>query len=637
MEGNREKWYNDWLKTHHIADVILSLLCVTAIAVLTIIQIQWAPGDFPNVKNERIAYGYHVEGTDHCAGGIADGTKISLEGCDDGNETNGDGCSSTCMVESGWTCTTASPSVCSATCGDGLKKGSEGCDDGNTTNVDGCNSSCTVESGYTCTGQGSDSCTATCGDSVKKASEGCDDGNTTNSDGCSSSCTVESGYTCTGEPSTCINKGVGGGGGGGGETLPVTPIIPPSPPKPCGNAILEPEKCEECDKGRANGTSTCTQKCIQLYCGDGTISTQIGEECDGKTEEERITDPATGKTVSRFWSITPDCGLSCTQPQWTQKLNGTWEYINGTGCKRDLNLTQCKGTVTERRVQVRPPFSCSVNGPATSLPPQSKAKRPAHCGDGILQKEEGEACDRVTYNQELMRNLGIAKFGCSQDCRLQYCGDGEITPYAPLNEECDPKHPSYLSIICAQNDQTIGCTQECRIIRPSNCIEPFTNIQEPLPDEEIILEKEEEIIIEEEEEDDEEIIIEEEDEEIILEEEETEKITPPQPTCGNAVLETGEECDAGQWNAHVPDTCRPDCRLPWCGDGIFDSALGEECDSGTEPKDECSATCTKELLHEAAPELTQSSSTAMAIVIPLLALVVATAHRSTARRGMNME
>ena len=37
------------------------------------------------------------------------------ESCDDGNRANGDGCSLSCEVESGWTCTTADPSECEPT------------------------------------------------------------------------------------------------------------------------------------------------------------------------------------------------------------------------------------------------------------------------------------------------------------------------------------------------------------------------------------------------------------------------------------------------------------------------------------------------------------------------------------------
>lgn len=45
------------------------------------------------------------------------------EGCDDGNNVSGDGCSSTCKVESGWICTWAKnngKSTCVPKCGNGI-------------------------------------------------------------------------------------------------------------------------------------------------------------------------------------------------------------------------------------------------------------------------------------------------------------------------------------------------------------------------------------------------------------------------------------------------------------------------------------------------------------------------------------
>jgi len=78
-----------------------------------------------------------------CGNGIREGT----EQCDDGNAANGDGCSVTCTVESGWQCVGSNPTVCGTVCGDGLVRGSEQCDDGNTTNGDGCSSACTLENG----------------------------------------------------------------------------------------------------------------------------------------------------------------------------------------------------------------------------------------------------------------------------------------------------------------------------------------------------------------------------------------------------------------------------------------------------------------------------------------------------------
>lgn len=37
---------------------------------------------------------------------------LALEGCDDGNPSDGDGCDASCIVEQGFTCTDAEPSVC---------------------------------------------------------------------------------------------------------------------------------------------------------------------------------------------------------------------------------------------------------------------------------------------------------------------------------------------------------------------------------------------------------------------------------------------------------------------------------------------------------------------------------------------
>src|SRR5690606_7838147 len=62
-----------------------------------------------------------------------DGTVDPGEQCDDNNNTNGDGCSSTCQIE------------ISDTCGDGTIDTGEQCDDGNVNNGDGCNNSCQVE------------------------------------------------------------------------------------------------------------------------------------------------------------------------------------------------------------------------------------------------------------------------------------------------------------------------------------------------------------------------------------------------------------------------------------------------------------------------------------------------------------
>lgn len=66
-----------------------------------------------------------------------------------------DGCSSTCFIETGWTCaggTIATKDTCAEICGDGLNYGTYFCDDGNLVNGDGCSSTCKIETGWTCFG-----------------------------------------------------------------------------------------------------------------------------------------------------------------------------------------------------------------------------------------------------------------------------------------------------------------------------------------------------------------------------------------------------------------------------------------------------------------------------------------------------
>jgi cysteine-rich repeat protein len=71
--------------------------------------------------------------------------------CDDGDTDDGDGCSSTCTVETGWTCSggsSTSPSVCDDICGDGKRMNSPHsnyCDDGSSIADDGCDNTCNID------------------------------------------------------------------------------------------------------------------------------------------------------------------------------------------------------------------------------------------------------------------------------------------------------------------------------------------------------------------------------------------------------------------------------------------------------------------------------------------------------------
>jgi fibro-slime domain-containing protein len=174
------------------------------------------------------------------------------EECDNGPGTlqnpgtpiGGDGCSTSCTVETGWACPPST--ACVPVCGDGILRGSEqcetadsnacqncrlvpgydcgangtanpctatvcgngnpsnpvaaaqpgeGCDDGNTVAGDGCGPTCQLEPAVTV--GPNPSVAVTCGDGFKTVTEGCDDGNRDDGDGCDANCAPESGWTCT--------------------------------------------------------------------------------------------------------------------------------------------------------------------------------------------------------------------------------------------------------------------------------------------------------------------------------------------------------------------------------------------------------------------------------------------------------
>lgn len=87
-------------------------------------------------------------------------------------------------------------------CGDGVVDADEECDDGRSADGDGCSSACAVETGWTCAGEPS-TCTPICGDGLVVEEE-CDDGAADPDDGCSSDCALEDGWACSGQPSTCV-------------------------------------------------------------------------------------------------------------------------------------------------------------------------------------------------------------------------------------------------------------------------------------------------------------------------------------------------------------------------------------------------------------------------------------------------
>ncbi len=140
-----------------------------------------------------------------------------FEECDDGNTTDGDGCSATCASEGG-------------SCGDGITQAGVGeeCDDGNTLSGDGCSATCLAEF---------------CGDAITQPGLGeqCDDGNNLDEDGCSSGCLTEF----------------------------------------CGDGVIQTLLGEACDDANATSGDGCSAVCVVEFCGDDITQAGLAEQCDG--------------------------------------------------------------------------------------------------------------------------------------------------------------------------------------------------------------------------------------------------------------------------------------------------------------------------------------------------------------------
>jgi len=310
-----------------------------------------------------------VENGYSCTGALSvctlkcgNGTVEAGEQCDDGNSAS-PGCSTTCTLEPGYSCTAPAigASVCTpipAVCGDGNKISTEQCDDGNTTAGDGCSEICRGELGYTCTGTTPSVCAANaaCGNGVIEGTETCDDRNTTSGDGCSSSCIIEEAWKCSGAPSVCTEA--------------------------CGNGILE--EGEGCDDGvnntdHPNGFHTyqCRLDCQPLRCGDGIVDNLKNEKCDD------------GNTNNN-----DGCLNGCTLPA-----------VCGNGVKEgseqcdDSNLIDGDGCSATCREELG--YYCTdENGDPVACHTE--------CGDGIIAGNE--ACDDGdTSSQD----------GCNTTCQIE--------------------------------------------------------------------------------------------------------------------------------------------------------------------------------------------------------------------------
>ena len=478
-----------------------------------------------------------------CGNGLVD----DLEQCDDGNREDNDGCSHNCLeVEDGYFCPPGGGACrLSGGCGDGTLDPGEECDFdlefGNPQNGDGCTTACTIEPGYTCDeftctpytcgngilegdeaceyysedmtmdygtdSDGNPGCTIECkrapycGDGVLQADhEACDakenngidvygdgcskdcqklpycgDGKFTEGyeecdyndpnakEGCNTDCKHKDGYACSAVNGYCVKLNDG----------PSGPDDPPPYVAACNNGLLDVN--EECDKAGVNGcssdckastgykcvnspkkcTTDCTStgvECVKINYGNGKIDPDGYEQCDdGNTKDG---DGCSSNGLLEAGYVCPKEGEECVAAACGDGIRAYGEECDDGNTK--------DGDGCSKRCRIEQGAICSTNNIGSK-----SSCNAGSCGDGKIGK--GELCD----NGSSTANGTDSK--CYPNCKLitrnlSKCGDGNID--TANGEECDdgnqiggdgcsPSCKVEAAFECFNNGKANVCTAVC--------------------------------------------------------------------------------------------------------------------------------------------------------------------------------
>lgn len=226
----------------------------------------------------------------------------------------------------------------------------------------------------------------------------------------------------------------------------------------CGDGTLETSHGEECDGAdfggqtceslrHASGQPRCTADCKldvsgcvlpTPHCGDGILDP--GEQCDGAVQGITCASlQYAGGTIS----CTPDCRLDlthCLIP--VQAVCGNGRRDPGEVCDGD----DLGGAICPRGGTLHCQPGCLSFDTSSCL----------NCGDG--RRDPGEACDGLDLGGATCQSLGDAggPLACDHVCRFDRsgcwrCGNGRIDP----GEECDDANTE------SGDGCSATCTSEC--------------------------------------------------------------------------------------------------------------------------------------------------------------------------------
>jgi len=414
---------------------------------------------------------------DTCYEICGDGLDFGHYPCDDGNRANYDGCNNKCQIDDGWYCYGGSPthaSICDEICGDTwfyhYEQAYMECDDGNTVSGDGCSSICMVESGYDCTGPSASydvdsTCKDICGDGLRMEAPSvttyCDVGqHGANVNGCFANCTVEDGWYCYGGDKThsdsCFEK--------------------------CGDGMFFDQSYIQCDDGNLNNYDGCTPTCSVeegFYCWETTAAsvvsgqninqgTSICKEICGNPYGDFGTFPCNDGNLVNYDGCSKSCqveeGFYCYQKS-AYDLSTCVEYC---GDKYDFETYPCEdGNLIKydgcTHCHIDDGYYC-VESTKTYSVDNHTVSGPDHCydicGDGLLMDRALYTCDDGNT---------ISGDGCSSKCQIErgwQCSGGNHHHKDTCKEICGDGLDMHSYAYDCDDGNIIsgdGCSSTCHI------------------------------------------------------------------------------------------------------------------------------------------------------------------------------
>ena len=530
---------------------------------------------------------------------------VSSKECDDGNKTNGDGCSSTCKIETGYHCDTVSnTSVCAkGTCGDNKLDGGEQCDDGNLTVNDGCSPWCEREfmfESYT-DDDGVITYSPKCGDGITlwmvgeggcdpktnpscQPLEQCDDGNLVSGDGCSSQCRIEPGFTCTDFSGDALSKTI---------DLDITYYDFRIPGQTTTNA--EPASwtsANELTGGFMTSSLYNSIKALDSACGNtfsSTISgttrkgypdfgcTYGGSGCGGMVEDVLDAD---GKPVL----VSNWASKKCTLRNPTTNISshvtckGThhywYRYVPGVNLKIESKLTMTQDATDLDKYS----YSSGSFYPLTNMGYNSTSATPRAANGGEFTSElhtyfQYKGGEKLSFtgdddvwafiNRRLFVDLGGMQSGTSDSGTLSNAACAAIG-----GVKCDAKyHIAENGIYELHFFQAERCSSGSRYqLTLDGFLKTGQSTCQSKCGDGIVAGNEQ------------------------CDEVSETCINCKRVGCGDGVEDAGEICDSALNDKYMPAKhCLNTCEWSVCGDGIVDTVMGEECEPSSDPS--CTDTC----------------------------------------------